>query len=71
MILLTEDFVRTQLVKSKKEAVRLTVGTLILGVLGALLMEMKWLQNMVLNYAEVVVIIGNLYQYFGRELQWH
>jgi len=57
MILLTEDFVRTQLVKSKKEAVRLTVGTLILGVLGAMIMEMKWLQNTVLNYAEVVVIL--------------
>jgi hypothetical protein len=57
MILLTEDFVRTQLVKSKKEAVRLTLGTLILGVFGALLMEMKWLQNTVLNYAEVVVIL--------------
>ncbi|MFA6007305.1 MAG: 7TM domain-containing protein [Candidatus Shapirobacteria bacterium] len=57
MILLTEDFVRTQLVKSKKEAVRLTVGTLILGVLGAMIMEMKWLQNTVLNYAEIVVIL--------------
>lgn len=57
MVLLTEDFVRTQLVKSKKEAVRLTVGTLILGVLGAMTMNMKWLQEAVLNYAEVVVIL--------------
>ena len=57
MILLTEDFVRTQLVKSKREAVRLTVGTLVLGGLGAMMMSMKWLQDVVLNYAEVVVIL--------------
>lgn len=57
MVLLTEDFVRTQLVKSKKEAVKLTLGTLILGALGAVTMNMKWLQESVLNYAEVVVIL--------------
>lgn len=57
MVLLTEDFVRTQLVKSKKEALRLTFGTLILAVLGAMTMNMKWLQESVLNYAEIVVIL--------------
>ncbi|OGL52306.1 hypothetical protein A3K55_01515 [Candidatus Shapirobacteria bacterium RBG_13_44_7] len=56
MILLAEEFARTQLVKSRKEAVNLMIGTLILAVIGALLMEWKWLQEAVLGYPEVVVV---------------
>ncbi|HBP51108.1 TPA: hypothetical protein DD455_02135 [Candidatus Shapirobacteria bacterium] len=57
MILLTEEFVRTQLIKSKKEAVRLTIGTLILAGGGAISMEIKGLQELVLKYPEMLVLM--------------
>jgi hypothetical protein len=57
MILLTEEFVRTQLVKSKKEAMRLTVGTLILAAVGALTMGIKEIQELVLKFPLAVVIV--------------
>lgn len=57
MILLTEEFVRTQLIKSKKEAVRLTVGTLVLAGVGALTMGIGGIQELVLKYPEVVVLL--------------
>jgi hypothetical protein len=55
MILLAEEFTRTQLVKSKNEAVRLTMGTLILAVIGAGLMSLQTVQRGVLNYPEAVI----------------
>jgi len=57
MILLTEEFVRTQLIKSKKEAMRLTVGTLILAGVGALTMGVREMQELVLRYPEAVVLV--------------
>ncbi|HWS48955.1 MAG TPA: 7TM domain-containing protein [Candidatus Methanoperedens sp.] len=57
MILLTEEFVRTQLIKSKKEAVRLTIGTLILAGVGALTMGVGDVQNLVLKYPEAVILL--------------
>lgn len=57
MILLTEEFVRTQLIKSKKEAVSLTVGTLILAIAGAMIMGIRGIQEMVLGHAEIVILI--------------
>jgi hypothetical protein len=56
MILLAEEFVRTQLVKSKNEAVRLTMGTLVLSVMGAGLMSVEVVQRGVLNYPEAVIV---------------
>lgn len=56
MILLTEEFIRTQLSKSKKEALRLTLGTLLLAIFGAVLMRTEWLQNLVLSYSEMVIL---------------
>lgn len=56
MILLAEDFVRTQLAKSKGEAKKLMVGTLILAVVGALVMNIRQVQEWVLLYPEVVVL---------------
>lgn len=56
MILLAEDFVRTQLAKSKGEAKKLMVGTLILAVVGALVMNVRQVQEWVLMYPEVVVL---------------
>lgn len=55
MILLAEEFVRTQLVKSKDEAVRLTMGTLVLSVIGAGLMSLTVVQRGVLSYPEAVI----------------
>ncbi|MDD4937925.1 MAG: 7TM domain-containing protein [Candidatus Shapirobacteria bacterium] len=57
MILLTEEFTRTQLVKSKNEAKKLTVGTIILAITGAIMMNFNWLQGIVLKYPEIVVIL--------------
>ena len=57
MILLTEEFVRTQLAKSKKEAIRLTVGTLILATVGTMTMEVKGIQELVLSYPELVILL--------------
>jgi len=57
MILLTEEFVRTQLIKSKKEAIRLTVGTLILAGVGAMTMGIKGIQEIVLKYPWMVVLL--------------
>lgn len=56
MILLAEDFVRTQLIKSKNEAKRLTIGTLVLAIGGAALMSIRMVQAWVLLYPEVVVV---------------
>lgn len=57
MILLTEEFARTQLVKSKKEAVKLTMGTLVLAVVGAMMMGVRGVEGMVLKRAEIVILI--------------
>lgn len=57
MILLAEEFVRTQLVKSRKEAKNLMMGTLILAITGAITMNFEWVQNFVLLNPELVIII--------------
>lgn len=57
MILLVEEFTRTQLIKSKKEAKKLTVGTIVLAVAGAVTMNFDWIQNLVLKFPDLVVII--------------
>jgi hypothetical protein len=57
MIILAEDFVRTQLVKSKSEAKRLTLGTLVLAICGALMMNIRTVQEMVLLNPEMVVLL--------------
>jgi len=57
MVLLTEEFVRTQLTKSKKEAVKLTLGTLILAFLGATIMGIRKTQELVLMYPWVVILV--------------
>ncbi len=57
MILLTEEFARTQLIKSKKEAVRLTTGTLVLAVAGAMVMGVEGIEEMVLKRAEIVILV--------------
>ena len=57
MILLAEEFTRTQMVKSKGEAKKLTVGTIVLAITGAIMMNFDWLQGVVLGYPGVVVIL--------------
>ncbi|MBU1129961.1 hypothetical protein KKE45_01425, partial [Patescibacteria group bacterium] len=57
MIMLAEDFVRTQLAKSKKEAKRLTVETLVLSILGAIVMNIRLVQEMSLLYPEMIVFL--------------
>ena len=55
MILLTEDFTRTQLVKSKKEAKKLTIGTMILAITGAGVMNFSMVQQVVLKYPDAMI----------------
>jgi hypothetical protein len=57
LIMLTEEFVRTQLAKSRKEAINLMIGTLVLAVGGAMLMNLRWLQEIALKFPEAVIII--------------
>ncbi|MEI8067985.1 MAG: 7TM domain-containing protein [Candidatus Shapirobacteria bacterium] len=57
MILLAEESVRTQLVKSKKEARNLMAGTLVLAIIGAGIMKFEWIQGVVLNSPELVILI--------------
>jgi hypothetical protein len=57
MILLTEEFVRTQLIKSKKEAVKLTLGTLILAAVGALAMGVPSIRGWALRYPELMILL--------------
>ena len=57
MILLAEEFGRTQLSKSKGEAVKLTIGTLLLSISGALLMSVKEMQNLALRFPELIVLL--------------
>jgi len=67
MILLVEEFVRTQLIKSKNEAVNLTMGTIILAITGALIMRQRWLLEWVLLNPEITlagvlatnILVGN------------
>lgn len=57
MILLVEEFVRTQLIKSKKEARSLTIGTLLLAISGAVVMSVGSLQSWVVNNADLTVLL--------------
>ncbi|MDP4009902.1 MAG: 7TM domain-containing protein [Candidatus Shapirobacteria bacterium] len=57
MVLLAEEFVRTQLVKSRKEARSLTVGTLILAIFGSITMNFNWIQNIILYNPELMVLM--------------
>lgn len=58
MVLLSEEFVRTQLAKSRSEAKRLTLGTLVLAGVGAGIMSVKTVQELVLTYPEVCLLLG-------------
>lgn len=57
MILLAEEFSRTQLARSNKAAKKLTIGTIILAVTGAVIMNFSMVQKLVLNYPDLVVLV--------------
>jgi len=57
MIMLCEEFVRTQLVKSKNEAQKLTLGTLVLAIIGAVTMNIPEVQRTVIMYPEGVILL--------------
>lgn len=60
MVLLSEEFVRTQLAKSRSEAKKLTLGTLILAGVGAGMMSVRTVQEVVLSYPELCLSTGLL-----------
>jgi phosphoglycerol transferase MdoB-like AlkP superfamily enzyme len=57
MILLAEEFSRTQLARSNKAAKKLTVGTIILAVTGAVVMNFSVVQGLVLSYPDLVILV--------------
>lgn len=57
MILLVEEFVRTQLIKSKSEAKSLTFGTLILAIFGAGIMSIGGFKAWVLNNSDITILL--------------
>jgi hypothetical protein len=57
MILLAEEFTRTQLAKSKSEAKSLMIGTIVLAITGAMVMNIKKLEEAVLLYPEVAILL--------------
>lgn len=57
MIMLAEEFVRTQIVKSKNEAKKLTLGTLVLSITGAVTMSVTAIQSFVLFHPEMVILL--------------
>lgn len=60
MILLSEEFVRTQLAKSRSEAKKLMLGTLVLAMAGAMIMNIKPVQETVLKYPGMSMLVGFL-----------
>ncbi len=71
LILLSEEFTRVQVGKSKKSAVSLTIGTLVVSILGASLMSWEYLQRVVLLNPEIsflIVLIMNIF--IGRYGGW-
>ena len=57
LILLAEEFTRVQVGKSKKSAVSLTIGTLVVSILGASLMSWEYLQKLVLLNPEISFLV--------------
>lgn len=60
MILLAEEFARTQLAKSRSEAKKLTLGTLILAIIGSVVMSIQSVKTTVLDYPGVCLVVGLL-----------
>jgi hypothetical protein len=56
MILLAEEFTRTQLLKSKKEAKKLMLGTLFLASIGAGVMNIRRFQELVLLNPDAMIL---------------
>ncbi len=71
LILLSEEFTRTQLGKSRRSAISLTAGTLIISILGASLMSWEILQKFILLNPELSflsVLIVNVF--IGKYSGW-
>ena len=57
MMLLVEEFVRTQLIRSKREANKLTLGTLFLAILGALIMNFSQIREWVFLNPDLTILL--------------
>lgn len=56
LILLSEEFVRAQMGKSKRGAINLTLGTLLIAIVGAILMGWDRLQELVILHPELSLL---------------
>ena len=71
LILLSEEFTRVQLGKSKSSAISLTVGTLVISILGASLMGWEELQSLVLLHPELsFLLVLALNVFIGKYSGW-
>jgi len=71
LILLSEEFTRVQLGKSKSSAISLTIGTLVISILGASLMAWQKLQSLVLLNPEVsFLLVLGLNIFIGKYSGW-
>jgi hypothetical protein len=71
LVLLSEEFTRVQLGKSRRSAISLTAGTLVVSILGAALMNWSLLQQLVLLNPELSFLSVLLLNIFiGRYSGW-
>jgi hypothetical protein len=71
LVLLSEEFTRVQLGKSRRSAISLTAGTLVVSILGAALMNWSLLQQLVLLNPELSFLLVLLLNIFiGRYSGW-
>lgn len=67
LMLLTENFIEVQVGKSKQEATRVTVQTLVMAIVGALVMRVDLVQKWVLLNPELaLVLVGVFDVYVGK-----
>jgi len=57
LILLSEEFTRTQLGKSRRSAISLTAGTIVISIIGASLMNWEQLQKLILLNPEISFLV--------------
>ncbi len=63
LILLTENFIESQLFNSQKEALKITLETLIIAILCSLIISQEQVQKFVLIYPEVTLLGTVLFNY--------
>lgn len=64
LVLLTENFIEVQIGKSQREAIELTVETVILAVISSLVLSLETVQRLALLYPEWIVVLVAVFNVF-------